>query len=209
VIVAEVTGGAISRAEPYADLTARIVRRVRMPRCTGESSPRPPGELAARGAPVPRASAAGSLPFGRWRTARTSAMAALSLDQRENHDRRFGAASAGTFAGVLAHWHRWAFGTWPNTCSTCWPQPFQEGRPHVLHVTCLHIPPRVSGSAVNRVAGGTGETAEATGTGRCARGRSGAGHPATRAHTAIEAAWSATTSLAVPRSSSTRGSSTR
>ncbi len=36
-------------------------------------------------------------------------------------------------------WHRSAGSTCPSTCSTCMPHPFQDGRPHCLHVTAAHI----------------------------------------------------------------------
>ena len=44
------------------------------------------------------------------------------------------------FVSELArHWHRFARAMSPITCSTCLPHPFQDGRPHCLHVTSTHM----------------------------------------------------------------------
>ncbi len=68
------------------------------------------------------------------------------LPRRPNQLRR-GASPPWTLpppvAAVSRHRHRWSLGTEPKTCSTWAPQPLHVGRPHRLHVTALHIPPRV------------------------------------------------------------------
>lgn len=69
----------------------------------------------------------------------------LRLAHRDSHLRRLAAGGL-----VALHWQRSAGGTWPRTCSTWAPHPFQVGRPQVRQFAALHIPPRVSASEALR-----------------------------------------------------------